>query len=112
MMSMKTKRIRFSSAGFQSIRASRATGGTCKIGEYTAALIFAQRMFDKKYGRNKFRVVAINGPLFGQLIGSNGDQEYDFDAYGVPPRDEVAMTGKRAGIKLNVSLKREFYESD
>ena len=95
-----TTQIRFSCVGFNSVLA---------CGEYSAALIFAQRLFDRQHGRGKQRVVKIDGPLNGMVVGIPG-ASYAFVAYAVPARDEWKCSGHRSSNMVSLTIKRCYYE--
>ena len=97
-----THQIQFSCEGFNSVKTS---------GEYSAAFIFAQRYFDRIYGRGKHRVIKIDGPINGMPIGIPG-VSYAFQAYAVPACMEVACEGQRAGTMLQLTIKRCSYAPD
>lgn len=92
--------IRFSCVGFNSVLA---------VGEYSAALIFAQRLFDRSHGRGKQKVVKIDGPLNGLVVGIPG-ASYTFEAYAVPARDEYKCSGQRSSNMLSLTIKRCYYD--
>ena len=95
-----TTQIRFSCIGFNSVLAG---------GEYSAALIFAQRLFDRQHGRCKQKVVKIDGPLNGMVVGIPG-ASYAFVAYAVPARDELKCSGHRTSNMVSLTIKRCYYE--
>ena len=96
-----TTQIRFSCVGFNSVLA---------CGEYSAALIFAQRLFDRRHGRGKQKVVKIDGPLNGMVVGIPG-ASYTFEAYSVPARYESECSGHRSSNMLRLTIKRCFYDA-
>jgi len=95
-----THHIRFSCIGFNNVLA---------CGEYSAALIFAQRLFDRQHGRGKQKVVKIDGPLNGMVVGIPG-ASYTFEAYAVPSRDEWKSGGHRSLNMVSLTIKRCYYE--
>ena len=96
-----TTQIRFSCVGFNSVLA---------CGEYSAALIFAQRLFDRRHGRGKQKVVKIDGPLNGMVVGIPG-ASYTFEAFAVPARYEMKCSGHRSSNMLRLTIKRCYYDA-
>ena len=94
-----TGQLRFSCTDFNTVKTS---------GEYSAALIFAQRYFDRVYGRGKQRVVKIDGPLNGMVVGIPG-ASYTFRAYAVPARYEVECSGQRSANMMCLTIMRCYY---
>jgi len=92
--------IRFSCKGFNSVLAA---------GEYSAALIYAQRLFDRRHGRGKQKVVKLDGPLNGMVVGIPG-ASYTFEAYAVKARYEQERSGHRTSNMLRLTIQRCYYE--
>lgn len=78
-------------------------------GEYSAGLNFAQRLFDRRHGRGKQKVVKIDGPLNGMVVGIPG-ASYTFEAYSVPARYGAESTGHRTPNMLRLTIKRCYYD--
>jgi len=96
-----TPQIRFACIGLNSVLAD---------GEYSAALIFAQRLFDRQHGRGKQKVVKIDGPLNGMVVGIPG-ASYTFEAFAVPARYEMKRSGHRSSNMLRLTIKRCYYDA-